>query len=210
MILTKDEVVKMARQVWPEVSAGAPMPDGLERFATLCRAPLVAEVERLKKDLSTVDVILEECKMDWSGDVTQIKAEHAHELLALQADRDDWKARAEAAEEELARVRAVEPFGWYSAKEDDFMLDKIRKTHERLNSHTHRIGKYDTALFTAPQPAAQEPTSAVPVVRKMVEALSRNRIMAADSDGNYTKEVTPRIITDAIAAGQQYLKENGK
>ena len=47
MILTKDEVVKMARQVWPEVSAGAPMPDGLERFATLCRAPLVAEVERL-------------------------------------------------------------------------------------------------------------------------------------------------------------------
>jgi len=50
MILTKDEVVKMARQVWPEVSAGAPMPDGLERFATLCRAPLVAEVERLDRE----------------------------------------------------------------------------------------------------------------------------------------------------------------
>ena len=111
---------------------------------------------------------------------------------------------------ELARVRAGEPFGWYSAKEDDFMLDKIRKTHERLNSHTHRIGKYDTALFTAPQPAAQEPTSAVPVVEQLVGALSCNRIMAADSDGNYTKEVTPRIITAAIAAGQQYLKENGK
>ena len=42
------------------------------------------------------------------------------------------------------------------------------------------------------------------------DALSRNRIMAADSDGNYTREVTPRVITAAIAAGQQYLKENGK
>ena len=79
------------------------------------------------------------------------------ELAAVKADRDDWKARAEAAEAELARVRAGEPFGWYSAKEDDFMLDKIRKTHERLNSHTHRIGKYDLALYTTPpQPAAQQ------------------------------------------------------
>ena len=61
-----------------------------------------------------------------------------------------------------------------------------------------------------PQPAAQEPTSAVPVVEQLVGALSRNRIMAADSDGNYTREVTPRVITAAIAAGQKYLKENGK
>ena len=61
MILTKDEVVKMARQVWPEVSAGAPMPDGLERFATLCRAPLVAEVERLTADLEQTRVQLAGC-----------------------------------------------------------------------------------------------------------------------------------------------------
>ena len=61
MILTKDEVVKMARQVWPEVSAGAPMPDGLERFATLCRAPLVAEVERLTADLEHTRVQLAGC-----------------------------------------------------------------------------------------------------------------------------------------------------
>ena len=128
------------------------------------------------------------------------------ELNAMQVEIDDWKARAEAAEAELARVRAGEPFGWYSAKEDDFMLDKIRKTHERLNSHTHRIGKYDTALFTAPQPAAQEQTSAVPVVEQLVEAL----------DGLFSGDVVvwslggsarPRA---AITAGQQYLKENGK
>ena len=158
------------------------------------------------------------------------------ELAAVKADRDDWKARALKAEQ------VGEPFGWYSAKEDDFMLDKIRKTHERLNSHTHRIGKYDLALYTTPpRPAAQEPfawarpdavdtsqdfrfikiddftvplyttpPSAVPVVEQLVGALSRNRIMAADSDGNYTREVTPRVITAAIAAGQKFIKENGK
>ena len=122
------------------------------------------------------------------------------ELAAVKADRDDWKARALKAEQ------VGEPFGWYSAKEDDFMLDKIRKTHERLNSHTHRIGKYDTALFTAPQPAAQELDCAVHVVEQLVEAL----------DGLFSGDVVvwslggsarPRA---AITAGQQYLKENGK
>lgn len=102
---------------------------------------------------------------------------------------------------ELARVRAGEPFGWYSAKEDDFMLDKIRKTHERLNSHTHRIGKYDLALYTAPpQPAAQEQTSAVPVVEQLLSALMYHRDQTRPID----------TTTAAIAAGQQYLKENGK
>ena len=169
--LTKDEVSAVAQKAgcaWLHEPLA-------QRFATLCRAPLVAENEGLKESLESV--------------LSQLKERDA----------------------ELARVRAGEPFGWYSAKEDDFMLDKIRKTHERLNSHTHRIGKYDLALYTTPpQPAAQEPTSAVPVVEQLVGALSCNRIMAADSDGNYTKEVTPRIITAAIAAGQQYLKENGK
>ena len=122
------------------------------------------------------------------------------ELNAMQVEIDDWKARALKAEQ------AQEPFGWYSAKEDDFMLDKIRKTHERLNSHTHRIGKYETALFTAPQPAAQELDCAVHVVEQLVEAL----------DGLFSGDVVvwslggsarPRA---AIAAGQQYLKESGK
>ena len=34
------------------------------------------QIAELKKEVSTLDVLLEECKMDWSGDVTQIKAEH--------------------------------------------------------------------------------------------------------------------------------------
>ena len=134
------------------------------------------------------------------------------ELNAMQVEIDDWKARAEAAEAELARVRAGEPFGWYSAKEDDFMLDKIRKTHERLNSHTHRIGKYDTALFTAPQPAAQEQTSAVPVVRQMVEASTMllSYTLACEGLLNAKPAGQIDIAQEAIAAGQKFIKENGK
>lgn len=190
--LTKDEAIAMAQEAGAIISPQWGVASNVgtatfERFATLCRAPLVAEVERLKKDLSTYDkrIVALSC----------IAMEDVHELLALQADRDDWKARALKAEQ------AQEPFGWYSAKEDDFMLDKIRKTHERLNSHTHRIGKYDLALYTAPpQPAAQEQTSAVPVVRQMVVALD----LAAPYFTHNNQ------VTAAIAAGQQYLKENGK
>jgi len=116
--LTKDEIVSAVAQKAGCAWLYEPL---AQRFAALCRAPLVAENEGLKESLESV--------------LSQLKERDA----------------------ELARVRAGEPFGWYSAKEDDFMLDKIRKTHERLNSHTHRIGKYDLALYTTPpQPAAQQ------------------------------------------------------
>jgi hypothetical protein len=43
-----------------------------------------------------------------------------------------------------------EPFGWYSAQEDEFMTHKLRKEHEQLNSYTHKVGKFDLALYTTP------------------------------------------------------------
>jgi hypothetical protein len=46
-------------------------------------------IEALQKEVSTLDVLLEECKMDWSGDVTQLKAEHKHEIEALQSKLGD-------------------------------------------------------------------------------------------------------------------------
>ena len=58
------------------------------------------------------------------------------------------------------------------------------------------------ALYTTPQPAAQEPTSAPPVVEQLVEALE-----------DAQRAFSPAIhvgVSSAIAAGQQYLKENGK
>lgn len=35
--------------------------------------------------------------------------------------------------------------------------------------------------------------------QKVLDALDINRVMAKDSDGNYTREVTPKLITAAIA-----------
>lgn len=71
-------------------------------------------------------------------------------------------AMAEANDKRLEALAQSEqePFGWYSAQEDDFMTHKIRKEHERLNSYTHKVGKFDLALYTtSPQPKEpnQEP-----------------------------------------------------
>lgn len=52
-------------------------------------AETVDAIEALQKEVSTLDVLLEECKMDWSGDVTQIKAEHKREIQALQSQLGD-------------------------------------------------------------------------------------------------------------------------
>ncbi len=38
--------------------------------------------------------------------------------------------------------------------------------------------------------------------KKVLEALNSNRIMSRDYDGNYTREVTPKIVTEAIAIMQ--------
>jgi hypothetical protein len=55
---------------------------------------------------------------------------------------------ATAAIKAALALPAQEPFGWYSAQEDEFMTHKIRKEHERLNSFTHMTGKFDLALYT--------------------------------------------------------------
>jgi chromosome segregation ATPase len=44
---------------------------------------LMEERDALKAELNATEVLLEECKMDWSGDVTQLKAEHKHEVDTL-------------------------------------------------------------------------------------------------------------------------------
>ncbi len=51
-----------------------------------------------------------------------------------------------------AEAEKQEPHSWYSAQEDEWMTNKIRKEHERLNSYTHKVGKFDLALYTHPQP----------------------------------------------------------
>jgi hypothetical protein len=50
----------------------------------------------------------------------------------------------------LAKLREQEPHSWYSAREDEWMLESIRKAHELLNSYTFRNGKFDLPLYTHP------------------------------------------------------------
>ena len=73
--LTKDEVVKMAREagfiIGRSVTTGEP--NSPERFATLCRAPLVAENAALKQEQTSavpvVEQLVEALDGLFSGDV---------------------------------------------------------------------------------------------------------------------------------------------
>jgi len=62
-----------------------------------------------------------------------------------------WASKiADAITKKALAQPAQEPFGWYSAQEDEFMTHKIRKEHERLGSYTHINGKFDLPLYTTP------------------------------------------------------------
>lgn len=51
-------------------------------------------------------------------------------------------------------------------------------------------------------------TTIATLVLQLVQALEINRVMAQDSEGNYTREVTPKIVSDAIKGGLAWLKIN--
>jgi hypothetical protein len=52
----------------------------------------------------------------------------------------------------IAEAKKQEPHSWYSVQHDEWMTEKTRKEHERLNSYTHKVGGFDLALYTHPQP----------------------------------------------------------
>jgi hypothetical protein len=198
MSLTKDEIIAMAREAGGSqlMRLEGEYVDNfqltgnrqIERFATLCRAPLVAENERLKESLESV--------------LSQLKERDA----------------------EIARVRAGEPVAHIAWKNDKPCYEGDDAICEDavwpVDSDDYRTSM---PVFTAPQPAAQEPDcattgvcvrsglyasppSAVPVVEQLVEAL----------DGLFSGDVVvwslggsarPRA---AITAGQKFIKENGK
>jgi len=191
----KYEIVKMAREAGLWVT-GFPT-EHIEHFAALCRAPLVAENEGLKESLESV--------------LSQLKERDA----------------------ELARVRAGEPVAYIAWKDgkpcyegDDAICEDAVWPVDSDNDRT------SMPVFTAPQPAAQEPTSAVPVVEQLVEALEKHhaeatRYSTAKNRANATcAEFKTSPLSElaeqgymlslgketvaAIAAGQKFIKENGK
>jgi len=175
--LTKDEVVKMAREagLWVD---GFPT-DHIERFAALCRADLVAENAALKEQLKALGVYNESTK------VKLARGQAAAEWQGSADGGKSWrridKPRGESIESRVAHLRNMT--NWQGRP-----IYLIR------------------ALYTSPQPAAQEPTSAVPVVEQLVEAL----------DGLFSGDVVvwslggPARPRAAIAAGRKFIKESGK
>ena len=238
--LSKDEVVKMAREADDTIRSKpftAEMLSFLERFATLCRAPLVAEVERLK----------------------QAHEINADTLNAMQVEIDDWKARALKAEQAEVRlwdsqwVNVVNHDNCYAGwSKEDAINHAVKMTEQLIASNVDQnklpsVTTPPSAVPSAvpvvepvawshgcnalcanidlwisscphcgkPRPAApvpQEQTSAVPVVEQLVEAAKANHQWHVDHDdyGGYLESDLWQQTNDAIAAGQQYLKENGK
>jgi hypothetical protein len=50
----------------------------------------------------------------------------------------------------------------------------------------------------------------IEVMKQALEALNTCRVMGADDDGNYTKEITPKVITSAITALRQAIEQAEK
>ena len=189
--LTKGEILAMAHEADDTIRSKpftAEMLSFLERFAALCRAPLVAEIEALREQLKALGVYNESTKAELARAVEPVLWQYRWTNPSgdpHQESQTDWKQ--------------VEPT-WNQTVQ--------QKCDELL---AYRFGGKPTyevrGLYaTPPQPAAQEPDCAVHVVEQLVEAL----------DGLFSGDVVvwslggsarPRA---AIAAGQQYLKENGK
>ena len=141
----------------------------------------------------------------------------------MQVEIDDWKARAAAAEAELAREGEA--------------VAKVVLTKTLGLPTMQWLGldkQFDLAdgqlLYTTPpQPAAQEldcattgvcvrsglyasPPSAVPVVEQLVEASTMllSYTLACEGLLNAKPAGQIDIAQEAIAAGQKFIKENGK
>lgn len=112
-------------------------------------------------------MLLEECKMDWSGDVTQLKAEHKHEIEALQSKLGDaiqssahWQHQFTEAQAEIDllkgyRDRALELATAYNNAQENIEQISAHRQHilavnEKLTAQLDAMGKGEPVGFVAP------------------------------------------------------------
>ena len=98
------------------------------------------------------------------------------------------------------------PVAWIAKQEDGGLLlwdasyKHIQEGYDLgFNKNSRRLKYYP--LYTHP---AHDDTA---LLRQALEALGTCRIMGADADGNYTKEITPKVIQTAITALRERLGE---
>ena len=88
------------------------------------------------------------------------------------------------------------------------VLDALKDAKKLFNSEFGYVSPYiyEAIAIMESNPVVEHPPKEL--VKQLVEALEAERIMGKDSEGNYTIEVTPRRITEAIAAGRAWLDTN--
>ena len=89
------------------------------------------------------------CSDDFLFDYHDCEPNNEQEQQRYDLARTQNKKAIEAIREALAKPEQ-EPHSWYSKQEDEWMTHKTRMEHEQLNSYTHKVGKFDLALYTAP------------------------------------------------------------
>ena len=230
--LPKDEVLRRAREAGFSVEFAEAALEKFEANSTLCRAPLVAENAALKEQLKALGVYNESTKVELAR--VQAVAEWQGSADGGKIWRRIDKPRGESIESRVAHLRNMT--NWQGRP-----IYLIR------------------ALYTLPQPAAQEPTSAVPVVEQFlqdgdqhllhsfietteddegymltkpeIKRLAELGVVQSHGFGKYSvtmfghwvherywhqnpslplKTNTDRTADAAIAAGQKFIKENGK
>lgn len=120
------------------------------------------------------------------------------ELAAVKADRDDWKARALKAEQ------AGEVMAWGMPDALGNIVESISPT-EKVTDFKAWAAQYSIPLYATPP-------SAVPVVEQLVEASTMllSYTLACEGLLNAKPAGQIDIAQEAIAAGQKFIKENGK
>lgn len=112
-----------------EVQIDAYRASTMRNYVELCRKQALEEaavqLQEMQLTLNTLDVLLEECKLDWSGDVVQIKAEHGRAIDALRTDIE-YHARKQALSEAESVARDMYILGGTS----DEAADAIKKLGE--------------------------------------------------------------------------------
>ena len=103
----------------------------------------MTHIDTMKLALEALESVL--CDLDgnvcWSGSY---------------ADRDIIGDALEAIRQAIAEAEKQEPHSWYSSQEDEWMTEKTRKEHERLNSYTHKVCGFDLPLYHHPQPKQEQ------------------------------------------------------
>ena len=89
-------------------------------------------------------------------------------------------------------VVGLEPVHWYLENEDEYMSEKLRKEHERLNSYTFKLCKVAHPLYSAAtvERLVQERGDCLALVQSLYEVLGQKKeqLAAMTQERNALKE----------------------